>query len=192
MKTKRAIPTPSLLTILGFGILASCAAPSETNRKPVAYRGDSSLTETIHQDVNRLRASHGAGDLRRHAGLDKLATEHCEFLRKNRGKFSLYGKNVSHHGAEGRAVVAMRSLEMTSFSENVAWTMTGPSHAATSHALITLWQDSPKHRDAMLEDEWTHTGVGAVVDADGSVFATQIFATKSLSLMSTRDRFNQY
>jgi hypothetical protein len=44
----------------------------------------------------------------------------------------------------------------------------------------------------MLEDEWTHTGVGAVVDADGSVFATQIFATKSLSLMSTRDRFNQY
>lgn len=192
MKTKQVIPSPAPLAILGFGILASCAAPSGTSRTPVANRGDSSLTGTIHHDVNNLRGTHGAGGLRRHAGLDKLARDHCEFLRKNRGKFSLYGKNVSHHGSEGRAVVAMNGLEMTSFSENVAWTMTGPNHAATSRALITLWRESSKHLDAMLEEEWTHTGVGAVVDADGSVFATQIFATKNLSHMTTRDRFNQY
>jgi uncharacterized protein YkwD len=192
MNINRAIPALTLVTIIGLGILVSCATPGDTSRKPVAYRGDSSLTGNIHHDVNDLRVSQGVTPLRRHAGLDKLAIEHCEFLRKNRGRFSLYGKNVSHHGAEGRAVVAMRSLEMTSFSENVAWTTTGPSHAATSRALIGLWQESPKHHDAMMEEEWTHTGVGVAVDTDGSVFATQIFATKSMSLMATRDRFNQF
>jgi uncharacterized protein YkwD len=55
-----------------------------------------------------------------------------------------------------------------------------------------LWQDSPKHRNAMVDDDWTHTGVGAVVDSDGSVFATQLFATKNISLMSAQERFNQF
>ena len=181
-----------MLTILACGFLASCAAPTETNRTEVAYRSDSSLPGTIHHNVNNLRGGHGARALSRHAGLDKLARDHCEFLRQNRGTFSLYGKNVSHHGAEGRAVLAMKSLEMVSFSENVAWTMTGPSHTATSETLIKLWRASPKHRDAMLHHEWTHTGIGVVVDTDGSVFATQIFATKSLSHMAMRDRFNQF
>lgn len=192
MTTKRAIPTLTPLAIIGLGILASCSAPSETSRTPVAYRSDSSLSGIIHHDVNNLRIAHGGRALKQHAGLDKLARDHCEFLRQNRGTFSLYGKNVSHHGAEGRAVVAMKNLEMLSFSENVAWTMTGPNHAATSQALIKLWRASPKHRDTMLEKEWTDTGIGVVIDADGSVFATQIFATKNLSHMAMRERFNQF
>ena len=44
--------------------------------------------------------------------------------------------------------------------------------------LIELWKDSKDHHKNMLDD-WTHTGIGVVVDSDGMVFATQIFSTVS-------------
>ena len=36
------------------------------------------------------------------------------------------------------------------------------------------------------------TGVGAVMDSDGTVISTQLFATVSYSQLATRDRFNRF
>ena len=150
------------------------------------------LSGQVFQDVNAYRRSHGAKDLQRHAGLDRLAQQHCEYLRKNRGTFDLYGKNVSHNGSEGRALVAMKSLKMLNSSENVASTMRGDSDALTAGFLVTLWQKSSDHDYAMRDPAWTHTGVGTVVDTDDRVFATQLFGTMNLSQLSTRDRFSGF
>jgi uncharacterized protein YkwD len=185
------------LTLLSVArILGSDLSKIHTN-KPLSALGMvntflRSISGDIDADINSYSGSHGARSLSRHAGLDKLAMEHCEYLRQHKGSFSLYGKNVSHIGSDARAVVAMRVYNMINCSENVAWTKTGPSQAATSQAVIKLWKDSAKHHESILDDQCTPTGVGAVVDADGSVFATQIFATKSNSLMSAQDRFNQF
>ncbi|MEO5913521.1 MAG: CAP domain-containing protein [Luteolibacter sp.] len=150
---------------------------------------DSSLSGQVFQEVNSYRRSHGASDLERHTGLDRLAQEHCEYLRTHRGQFGIYGKNVSHVGFEGRTLIARERYQMQSVSENVAAANhPGKGAAAT---LVKLWSESKDH-EYNMRSEWTHTGIGVVVDSDGMVFSTQIFATVSNFQMTTRNRFNSF
>ncbi|MGL4398548.1 MAG: hypothetical protein ACRCXD_01655, partial [Luteolibacter sp.] len=64
--------------------------------------------------------------------MDRLAQQHCEYLRRNRGTFNLYGKNVSHDGAHGRHLIAIKSLSMLNSAENIASIQRSPTDAQTS------------------------------------------------------------
>ncbi len=152
-------------------------------------RPDLSLSGRIYQAVNTYRANHNAAELQRHAGLDRLAQEHCEYLRRHRGEFGIYGKNVSHVGFEGRSLLARERYQMMSISENVA-AANHPGEQSPA-VLVKLWSESKDHEHNM-RSEWTHTGVGVVVDADGMVFSTQIFATVTNSQMTMRNRLNSF
>jgi len=158
---------------------------------PVAagLKPDTSMSGRVFDAVNDYRRGQGAEILQRHAGLDRLALKHSEYLSKNRGTFSIYGKNVSHHGFDGRALIARQNYSMLNVSENVAAAY-NPG-AATPSALLSLWRNSKDHNKNMTDD-WTHTGVGVVVDSDGTVFATQLFATRSYSQMAFRERMNSF
>ena len=127
--------------------------------------------------------------MQRHEGLDRLARKHSEFLRQNRGQFALYGKNVSHFGFEGRAGIARELYSMGSVSENVA-SVSGRGPDAVGH-LVRLWNDSSAHSYTMHAD-WTYSGIGAVVDGDGTIFATQIFGNVANPQMMMRQRFTGY
>ena len=188
MKTE---PYTRILAVVCAGALASCANSPESTKMPVSasIRPDSSVTSRLFQEVNSYRRSQGAKDLQRHAGLDRLAQEHCEYLRKNRGTFKLSGQNVSHIGFDGRALVARQRYQMENVSENVA-AANHPGSNMTS-VLMSLWKGSKDHHKNMLDD-WTQTGIGVVVDSDGMVFATEIFSTVSNSQMSVRERFNRF
>ncbi len=188
----KTLPYSRSLAAAFLGALASCTSPPEPTRMPVSasLRPDSSLSGRIHQEVNAYRRSRGARELQRHAGLDRLAQQHCEYLRRHRGTFSLNGKNVSHIGFEGRAVVARQRFNMQNVSENVAAASRRP-HSEQSNAIVSLWKNSKDHHKNMLDD-WTQTGIGVVVDSDGMIFSTQLFATVSNSQMTMRDRFNQF
>ncbi|HSP42260.1 MAG TPA: CAP domain-containing protein [Luteolibacter sp.] len=184
-------PSTRMVGLLCAAALASCASKPESTRLPVAasLQPDTSMNGRVFEAVNAYRRGQGAGTLQRHAGLDRLALKHSEYLRKHRGTFSIYGKNVSHHGFDGRAALAQRNYQMLSISENVAAAY-GPGSNAPS-ALLDLWRGSKDHHKNMT-DEWTHTGVGVVVDSDGTVFATQLFATRDYSQMAFRERMNQF
>jgi uncharacterized protein YkwD len=188
MKTKSYT---RILVVAVAGALASCASPPEPTKMPVSasIRPDSSLTSRLHQEINSYRRSQGRPELQRHAGLERLAQEHCEYLRKHRGTFKLNGRNVSHFGFEGRALIARERYQMENISENVA----AANHpgANMSNVILNLWKNSKDHHKNMLDD-WTCTGVGVVVDSDGMVFATQLFSTVSMSQMSSRERFNRF
>jgi uncharacterized protein YkwD len=187
----KTYPYLKVIAVACAGALASCASQPETKRMPVSatLRPDSSLSGQVLQEVNTYRRSHGASDLQRHAGLDRLAQEHCEYLRQNRGKFQLHGKNVSHFGFEGRALLARERYQMNNVSENVAAATNPGSKPAPT--FVRLWAESKDHEKNM-RSEWTHTGVGVVVDDDGMVYSTQLFATVSNSQLSTRERFNRF
>ena len=184
-------PYTQLLGVLCVAALASCANPPATTRVPVSasMRSDNSASGRVYQEVNNYRQSNGRNALQRHPGLDRLAQQHCEYLRKHRGTFSLSGKNVSHFGFEGRALYARESFSMNSVSENVAAAY--QPGASAPEVLLQLWRNSTDHHTNMLEN-WTHSGIGVVVDSDGMVFATQIFATKSYSQMALRERMNSF
>ncbi len=188
MKTS---PHTRILAMICTAALASCVNPPEPTRMPVSasLRPDASITNRLHQEINAYRRSQGRNSLQRHAGLDRLAQEHCEYLRSHRGTFSLNGKNVSHFGFESRALMARERYQMAGVSENVA--ATSKVSGSTTQRLVSLWKGSKDHHKNMLND-WTHTGAGVVVDSDGMVFSTQIFATVNPSQMSVRERFNRF
>lgn len=187
----KTLPYTRIFAVACAAVLASCAKPPETARLPVSasLRPDASITGRLYQEVNAYRASRGRQPLQRHAGLDRLAQAHCEYLRQHRGTFTLQGRNVSHFGFEGRVLMARQRYQMDSCSENVAASSKVPG--STTQRLVALWKDSKDHHKNMLDD-WTHTGVGIVVDSDGMIFATQLFSTQSSSQMSMRERFNSF
>jgi uncharacterized protein YkwD len=131
----------------------------------------------------------GRNALPRHAGLDRLAHQHCVFLSQNRGKFGLYGKTVSHYGFEGRAVIAREKFHMANVSENVAATSSGGKGSAP--AFVRLWTNSKDHEHNM-RDKWDYTGVGTVTLADGTTIATQLFATYNPSHLTLTERFREF
>lgn len=180
-----------LLAMVGVGGLASCAEPPKPIKVPVVanLQPNTSPSGQVFQAVNAYRRSQGAAELQRHPGLDRLAQQHCEYLRQHRGTFVLNGKNVSHIGFEGRALYAREVYHMENISENVA----SANHTGTNPApvLLTLWKNSKDHQKTMV-DAWTHSGIGVVVDADGMVFADQLFATVSSSQVAARNRFNRF
>ena len=180
-----------VIAVACAGALASCASQPETKKIAVSasIRPDNSLSGQILQEVNAYRRSHGASDLERHAGLDRLAQQHCEYLRKNRGTFGLSGKNVSHFGFEGRALAARELYHMMSCSENVA--AANASRKSAPPTLVSLWAQSKDH-EYNMRSTWTHTGIGVVVDDDGTVFCTELFATISHSQMTTHLRLSGF
>lgn len=184
---------PSTLIIAAAcAILAtSCASPPTPTRIPVSapLRPNASVSEKLFKEINDYRRSVGARELQRHAGLDRLAQEHCEYLRAHRGTFSLNGKNVSHIGFDGRALIARERYQMEGVSENVA-AAKYPGQSPTA-VIITLWKNSKDHHENMI-DSWTHSGIGVVEDSDGMYFATQIFSTVSSAPMSNRERFSRF
>jgi uncharacterized protein YkwD len=188
MKTQ---PTIRLLAIICLSALASCASQPKSVKVPVStmLQPNTSVSSQVFQSVNNYRSSLGATELQRHAGLDHLAQQHCEYLRQHRGTFKLNGKNVSHIGFEGRALYARARYQMDNISENVA-SATGIG-GNPAPVLLALWKSSKDHNKNMT-DSWTHSGVGVVVDADGTVFADQLFATVSNSQFASRSRFNRF
>ena len=188
MKTQNPM---KIILVACVGALASCAPQPVKTRMPVSgsIRPDSSLSGQVFQAVNTYRSSHNASPLERHAGLDRLAQDHCEYLRRHRGEGTIYGKNVSHVGFQGRSLYARERYNMMSISENVA----AANHPGTSASdvIVKLWSASEDHNYNMCTS-WTHTGVGTVVDSDGMVFSTQIFATISNSQLTFRNRLSSF
>lgn len=180
-----------VMAAVSAGALASCTSQPETQKPAItaASRSDNSVSGQVYDAVNSYRRSHGAVGLQRHPGLDRLAQAHCEYLRQNRGKFGIYGKNVSHFGSEGRALVARERFQMFSSSENIAATNVGANNRVA--ALLNLWTNSKDHQKTLVSS-WTHTGIGAVVDRDGTVFATEIFGTISSTQIASRQRFSGF
>ncbi len=188
MKTHLSLKVIAVVVVTA---LASCAPQPQVSRIQVSTssRPASSLSGQVFQAVNSYRSQHGASALQRHAGLDRLAQEHCEYLRENRGTFKLHGKNVSHFGFEARALEARERYQMQNVGENVAASTCFGKSAAP--VMLKLWVGSKDHESNMRQS-WTHSGVGVVVDRDGMVFSTQLFSTVSHSHLTTRERFNRF
>jgi len=181
------IPIPiKALTAGLLGTLASCM-PAVTTDLPVSRpnQPEAAIAAQLYQDINAYRREHGGKDLQRNVALDHLAQQHSEFLRTNRGKFSIYGSNVSHYGFESRSLAAQQFYHMNQVGENVAST---PSRGtATAARLVSLWAHSPNH-DSNMRYGWTYTGIGVVEDRDGMVFATQMFGSYKAPMQ--RDMLN--
>ena len=119
------------------------------------------------EGVNEIRIEHGLQALEYHEGLTVTARYYSgEMARHN---------FFSHTGADGSKLkdrAEDHDLNYLSIGENL--------HSSRGYddpvpVALDSWMKSKSHRKSMLDDEYTHTGVGVAVDADGRTIFTQLF-----------------
>ncbi|MCF7674931.1 MAG: CAP domain-containing protein [Akkermansiaceae bacterium] len=169
-------------------LFSACGPPINTQviARPASSR-ESKISSQILAAVNGYRQRSSRAPLQGNRALDQMAQNHSEFMRANRGKFGIYGADVSHYGVEQRALAAREMYGMDQFGENVA--AATDQGSTTAAYLLDLWVKSPPH-EHNLRNSWTSSGVGVVIDSDGTVFATQVFGSRSIkpSQMSMLNR----
>jgi uncharacterized protein YkwD len=173
----------SMALAAGVMLSASCSPPFASVKVPVSgappAASGAALAGSIHSQVNGFRRARGKPELRRDARLDRLAGDHAESMRRNRGAAGGGGAgSISHDGFKERSFQARRLMGLSDVGENVG-TCRGHRTAAAG-TLVTAWTGSAGHR-MNLEGVWSRTGIGAVVDDDGTVFAVQIFGNDDRS-----------
>jgi uncharacterized protein YkwD len=174
-------------------LLAPCAPglehPSTTTIPVATAPAGHRLAGSILAQVNAYRQSLGKPVLRRHVGLDRLAQQHCEFMRRNRGKFGKGNAgNLTHLGFEERTMMAQRGMGMSDVGENIG-SCRGTNQPADT--LVGAWKKSTSHH-MNLKGGWTQTGIGVVVDDDGTVFATQLFGNVNPSHQTMSNRMRAF
>lgn len=190
MKTSRFLLVSALAALF-----ASCASDLDTHRVPVSAgtgaappHSGSGLVAELEASLNDYRRSIGKDPIPRHAGLDRLAREHCKFMAEHRGEFTLGSENISHYGFEERAIYANKRYGMGNCAENVAGGQIGGDVAGQ---LTKAWTQSSKHL-YNLKGNWHATGLGVYVAPDGYVYAVQFFASKGHSGMGFYDHMREF
>ena len=163
----------------GGGDLPRLAGDREESRQELAR---------LEAEINRYRRSFGETPIQRHAGLDKIAGEHCEFMALNPGKFELGSTIISHYGFEERSLRAQRQYGMLSLAENVAG---GGYSPAMASRFVRAWAASPGH-DFNLRHDWQFTGLGVHVTPGGTAYAIQRFAARSNSHLQMSERLRGF
>ncbi len=170
------------------GALASCSSPSPTvTRVQVSssFGREAALSDQVFAEVNSYRSTKGKAALQRHAGLDRLAQQHCDYLAKKSGNYGTNGNNVSHIGFEGRALTAKHTYKIGTVGENVV----ASTNRSAQH-LVNLWAGSKGH-EYNMRGEWALCGVATSVTADGQVISTQLFGdTPSTSHQEAANQFS--
>jgi uncharacterized protein YkwD len=134
--------------------------------------GDTTLDQReqfVLSEINRIRAEQGLSQLR-------LSDQLCAIARSHSSNMAEYGY-LSHTDSLGR-----------DFSKRVGSRITAPYHAGenvarnnfpnSARVAVQGWSQSPHHLKNILNENFAETGVGVVVNSEGSVFFTQIFLGK--------------
>ncbi|HEX8493724.1 MAG TPA: CAP domain-containing protein [Pyrinomonadaceae bacterium] len=142
------------------GAIVSSAAVSATSDERRAF-----------DLVNAERRARGESALVWDAELTRMARLHSEKMARQ--------KFFSHTGPDGQGLrERSRANGITGFkslAENLAYNR-GFSDAATS--AVVGWMRSAGHRDNILNEEFTRTGIGVARSEDGRVYFTQVFVAR--------------
>jgi uncharacterized protein YkwD len=118
---------------------------------------------SVLADINADRQQHGLPQLQLNAAISQAATQHSQDMATHKlafghGGFSSRSSNLyaTFRGAQGMA-------------ENVAY-----SDIDNAKTLVQFWFNSSGHRKNILGN-YNLTGIGIAHDANGRVYATQIF-----------------
>jgi uncharacterized protein YkwD len=143
------------------------AAVSLVVAAPAQAAALSPAERSLLQEINRVRAAHGAPALRVDARLQRAARAHSVDMMK-RGYFS-------HGDFSGR--LARFGVQGTAMAENIAM---GSGSYGTARGLVQMWLNSPGHRANMLNPAFRRIGVGVATGTfqgyGGSRVATTDFA----------------
>lgn len=126
------------------------------------------LERDIHEQVNQQRRDNGLEPLEYREDVAHVARDYSELM--------LEQDFFSHTGPEGDTVadrVREAGIGFTAVGENLSQLVNAPNPVEMA---VQGWMESEGHRENILREHFTHTGVGVAMD-DGTLYATQIFLT---------------
>lgn len=132
---------------------------------PVPFTVDQ-VTQDVLGLTNAFRARYGLRTLRLDARLTQAAQAHAENMAR---------QGVMAHELDGKTPVQRAAaVRYTSryVGENLARV---PRHLVPATESVTGWENSPGHRDNLLDGKFRWMGVGVARGADGWVYVAQLF-----------------
>lgn len=143
------------------------AAPAATT----AVVATTSIEEQVFQAINRIREENHLVPLSMAKDLTDVARYHSQDMAMRD-----YFDHISPDGGDARKRVQKFGItNWNRLAENLAMNY-GQSDPAT--VAVRGWLRSPSHRQNILDEKLTETGIGVAVDAKGRVYLTQLFARR--------------
>jgi uncharacterized protein YkwD len=149
---------------LAFGlVLLVAAAPDKKDPPKVEMSGDE---KALFELVNKEREGQKLPPLLPNRILIEVARAHSANMAKQ-GKMEhvLDGKTPAKR-------VEAAGYDYRRVGENIAW-----SDGDTPANIVKGWMNSKSHRENILREGYTETGLGVVRNAKGEIYYTQVFAT---------------
>jgi uncharacterized protein YkwD len=141
--------------VVPFAALAGSAnAPSAQMRPAVALNG---LSHDVLISVNAFRRSHGLAALRLSPALNAAAAQHSTEMARD-GYFAHESVNGASFDKRLARFYPMGSRRYWAVGENLVWA--APDLAAAK--AMTMWLNSPEHRQNLLTARWREVGISAV------------------------------
>ncbi len=130
--------------------------------------------ERLTSLINEQRNEHNLESLTTHPSLVLIARKHSEDMR-DRDFFD-------HVNPDGKSVSDRAEAEGIAYQiigENIAWVIL-PDGTKENPLTMTVsnWMESPEHRKAILNANFTHTGVGIAIKRDENIGETKYYSTQ--------------
>jgi uncharacterized protein YkwD len=138
--------------------------------KPISSKEIETIERKIIEMINNERAKKKLPPLRAWSVLTLYARNHSQNMADMRVGFG-------HEGFKERGEAINSEFPWTKFGENVACSYKVKNPLA---AIIKGWMSSQKHRQNILE-AYEETGVGVAFNKNGTLYITQLFATRAES-----------
>ncbi len=143
--------------ILLFGAF-SCSEDESPTAQPT---NEISITNEILKLVNEYRQSKGLSILEKSETAEQLATEHTQYMISKGG--------IGHDNIDDRFKVLKEKENATGFAENVA------AGQNSAQSVMNSWINSTKGHRENLEGNYTHIGIAAIQNENGTYYYTQLF-----------------
>jgi uncharacterized protein YkwD len=171
-------PVARLISSSSYGTPARARVVSRVSTPPASYSSaptPAAVTVAASGDerrafdlINAERQRRGLHPLAFDGSLTRLARYHSENMAR--------GGYLSHTDKQGRDLrgradeLGLRNWK--AIAENIAYNQGYKDPTAFA---VERWMVSEKHRENIMNDEYTHAGVGVVRASDGTYYFTQVF-----------------
>lgn len=140
---------------------------------------EQTVEQLVREDINERRAERGLSRLSSSASLREQARLHSvDMAERDELAHDLPGSTTDERLATANCNFGGENVAQSWYQERVG-TSEGEVYIGDEETLaeelVTQWMNSPGHRENLLRQEWSQTGIGIGLTEDDKIYATQKF-----------------
>jgi uncharacterized protein YkwD len=143
-----------VVRLLALSLVAAAIAVPAVSAHPARRPAGSSLARSIVAQINSIRSQRGLRPLRLVRQLRTAADQHSSEMGR-RGYFSHDSADGTSFWKRVEGFYGSRGYRYWSVGENLLWV----SGTITPAEAVTMWLNSPPHRENLLEKNWRQIGL---------------------------------